>query len=216
MTIPSAPELVPAWVEGWTVARRTPAATATPWGLHVRVGAPGHEARHVLPESDEALLRALSAAETAPEVWIKAFVEPERVAAGLGSDWTGSYNGELMATRLRRSTIAVPDGYRVESEYADAVTQLRVLAADGSVAAKGRVAVTGGNAVVDGITTEPEHQRRGLGSVVMRTLANTALDAGAELGVLGASFEGRALYLTLGWEVCAPLSSYVRRVEAAA
>ena len=84
MAIPSAPELVPAWVEGWTVARRTPAATATPWGLHVRVGAPGHEARHVLPETDEALLRALSAAETAPEVWIKALLQDRLPAQTYG------------------------------------------------------------------------------------------------------------------------------------
>jgi len=52
--------------------------------------------------------------------------------------------------------------------------------------------------------------------VVMRTLANTAVDAGAELGVLGASFEGRALYLTLGWEVRAPLNSYVREPQPSA
>ncbi|WP_034091413.1 GNAT family N-acetyltransferase [Streptacidiphilus albus] len=216
MPIPSVPELVHAWVDGWTVSRGTDGPVTTPWGLRVEVGEPGHQARHVLPEADEALLRALSAAETAPEVWIKTFVEPERVAAGLGSGWNGSHNGELMATRLRRSAVAVPDGYRVESEYVDAVTQLRVLAEDGSVAAKGRVAVTGGSAVVDRISTDPEHRRRGLGSVVMRTLANTAVDAGAELGVLGASFEGRALYLTLGWEVRAPLNSYVREPQPAA
>ena len=216
MPIPSVPELVHAWVGGWTVSRGTPGPTDTPWGLHVQVGLPGHQARHVLPEADEALLRTLSTAESAPEVWIKAFVEPESVAAGLGSGWSGGHNGELMATRLRRSTAAVPAGYRLETEYVDACTQLRVLAEDGSPAAKGRLAVTGGSAVFDQIVTEPEHQRRGLGSTVMRTLANTAVDAGAELGILGASFEGRALYLTLGWEVCAPLNSYVRKAEAAA
>ena len=215
MPIPSVPELVRTWVDGWTVSRGTPGPVATEWGLRVEVGLPGHLARHVLPEADEALLRKLSAAEATPEVWIKSFIEPESVAAALGSGWSGSYNGELMATQLRRSTVTVPDGYRVESEYVDAVTQLRVLAADGSTAAKGRLAVTAGSAVVDQIITEPEHQRRGLGSTVMRTLANTALDTGAELGVLGASFEGRALYLTLGWEVRAPLNSYVREPQPA-
>ena len=59
------------------------------------------------------------------------------------------------------------------------------------------------------IETEPEHQRRGLGSAVMATLANTATDLGATTGILGATVQGRALYEALGWQVVEPLSGFV-------
>jgi ribosomal protein S18 acetylase RimI-like enzyme len=88
---------------------------------------------------------------------------------------------------------------------------VRVCSADGAVAARGQIAVTGSSAVVDQVETDPAHQRRGLGSLVMRTLANDAVARGASTGVLGASSEGRALYEALGWQVHAPLAGFVYR-----
>jgi hypothetical protein len=47
--------------------------------------------------------------------------------------------------------------------------------------------------------------------VVLRTLANVSLDAGAQTGILGATTQGRALYETLGWKSHAPLSGFIHR-----
>ena len=69
--------------------------------------------------------------------------------------------------------------------------------------------------MVDQVSTEPAHQRRGLGTVVMRALANAALEAGSSTGILGATNQGRALYETLGWKVHAPLAGFVYRKSAA-
>jgi hypothetical protein len=41
----------------------------------------------------------------------------------------------------------------------------------------------------------------------MRTLTRAALEEGAEVGVLGGTPDGRALYESLGWTVAAPLTS---------
>jgi predicted GNAT family acetyltransferase len=68
------------------------------------------------------------------------------------------------------------------------------------------MALVGEVSVVDMVETGTAHQRRGLGSVGMRTLADLALDRGAVTGILGASDEGRALYESLGWKRHAPLT----------
>jgi GNAT superfamily N-acetyltransferase len=119
-----------------------------------------------------------------------------------------------MATELSTSDVRAPDGYALTVETRDRVTFVRVLSADGAVAARGQIAPTGECAVVDMVETDPAHQRRGLGSLVMRTLANEALARGASTGVLGASIEGRALYEALGWQVHAPLAGFVYRATA--
>lgn len=53
-----------------------------------------------------------------------------------------------------------------------------VAAPDGSLAARGQITPTGGTAVVDQVETAPEHRRKGLGSLVMRTLQNAAVRQG--------------------------------------
>jgi GNAT superfamily N-acetyltransferase len=66
------------------------------------------------------------------------------------------------------------------------------------VAASGRMAVAGTDAVADRVETDPAYRRRGLGRAVMDALVAGAVEMGATRGVLGASSDGRALYRTLG------------------
>jgi predicted GNAT family acetyltransferase len=107
--------------------------------------------------------------------------------------------------------VAVPEGYSVGIVARDGVVRVSVSAADGTVAAKGQVGVAGEAAIVDQVSTEPAHQRRGLGTVVLRTLANEALEAGSSTGILGATVEGRALYEYLGWKAYTPLTGFIFR-----
>jgi GNAT superfamily N-acetyltransferase len=207
-------ELARAWVAGWVVSREKPAPVEEAWGLRIDVGLPEQVVRHVLPEADEATVRKVAETVTTPRTWIKAFLPAEAMARWLGADWTPDSHGFLMATALRASAPRVPDGYTLTSETRNGVTRIRILAADGSLAARGQVAPTGRSAVVDQVVTDAGHRRRGLGSVVMRTLANTAAEQGATTGILGATVEGRALYETLGWRVHAPLTGFVYRAES--
>jgi GNAT superfamily N-acetyltransferase len=210
------PELARAWVAGWVVTRGTPGPVEVPWGLRVDVGLPGHLVRHVTPETLPETVRAAAgaAAETGPGTWIKGFEEPAVMArwlAGTGT-WEPDAPGWLMTTALRRAAASAPDGYRLVTETTPAgVTHARVLAGDGTPAAWGRIAVTGTTAVVDQVETAAGHRRRGLGTVVLRTLATTAAERGADTGILGATADGRALYETLGWRAHGPLTGFVRR-----
>ena len=71
------------------------------------------------------------------------------------------------------------------------------------VAASGRVFVVGDTAVFDKIVTEPDFQRRGLGSFIMKALAAQAFEHDVEDGLLLASLDGQKLYSHLGWtSVC--------------
>ncbi|PPH92935.1 hypothetical protein C5C82_03285 [Rathayibacter sp. AY1D5] len=89
-------------------------------------------------------------------------------------------------------------------EAADGVASVRLLV-DGVVAAQGTAAVHGTVAVLDRIETDARFRRRGLGRRVVDALTAWARSEGARSGLLVASTDGRALYLTLGWEVVAPV-----------
>lgn len=92
----------------------------------------------------------------------------------------------------------------------------RALAGDGSVVARGQVAATGETCVFAEIATEPDHQRRGLGSAVMTALTSAAMDLGAATGILCATVQGRALYEALGWQAAGPLSGFVCKLASPA
>lgn len=206
--------LAAAWVGGWTVSRGTSTARSTPWGLWVEVGAADQNARYVMLETREPIVRDLVSRVRTPATWLKVFEEPEAVEPWLGPQWTTADPGWLMAVDLVPARVAPPTDYRLGIERAGGVIRVAIRAADGSVAAKGQVGLNGATAVVDRVGTEPSHQRRGLGSIVLRTLANESLEAGAQTGILGATVEGRALYETLGWKTHAPLTGFVYRATA--
>lgn len=201
-------EAVRAWVRGWTVSRGAADPVPEPWGYTVDVGLPGHVMRHVLTDAGEAVVRKITENTTAPGVWLKTFVPPEALEPRLAPGWSLAGGlGFLMTATLRAEAPAEPaDGYRLRTWTRAGVTRVLVRTTDGALAARGQVAVTGPTAVVDQIESYPDHQRRGLGRVVMRTLTNAAADAGATGGVLGATPDGRALYETVGWREVAPLT----------
>ncbi|MFC8130763.1 GNAT family N-acetyltransferase [Streptomyces sp. NPDC057302] len=207
-------ELVETWVAGWAVSRRTPPPVQMPWGFYIAVAdRPAEVGRHVLPEVTEFLVRSAAETVTAPRTWMKMPVEPEVIEPWLSPGWVVAYEetGHLMVTDLMATEPAWPEGYTVCLETAGAVVYARVLDAAGGQAAQGQMALLGHAAVMDQVQTEDAHRRRGLGQLVMRTLADHALDKGAGLGVLGATDAGRALYETLGWKKHATMAECVYR-----
>lgn len=198
--------VVRAWVDGWVVSRGAAPPVEEPWGCTIDMGMAQHVTRHVFgttnDEVEEAAVRKVAGAVTGAGTWLKVFAAPSTVTPWLGEGWwVDPEPGYLMSVRLRshEAPAAVPDGYRLRTWSRGGVTRVMVAAPDGSLAARGQIAPTGATAVVDQIETSPDHRRRGLGTLVMRTLTHTALDQGAEVGVLGGTPDGRALYESLGW-----------------
>lgn len=194
-------DLVRTWAAGWAVSRRTPPPVKKPWGFSIEVvGNPDEVGRHVLPEAEESLVRSAAASVSVPRTWMKMPAEPEEIESWLPQGWVMEESGHLMAVDLMATDPVAPAGYTVTVETVGAVTYARVLDAAGEQAAQGQMASLGEAVVVDRVVTEEAHRRRGLGSFVMRTLADRALETGAVLGVLGATDAGHALYGALGWK----------------
>ncbi|GAA2400786.1 GNAT family N-acetyltransferase [Streptomyces coeruleofuscus] len=206
-------ETVQAWVDGWVVSRGAAPPVPEPWGCTIDVGMYGHVTRHVFgatgDDLDEATVRKVAGAVTGAGVWLKAFRDPSVVAGWLDDTWwIDPEPGYLMTVPLTQGDLPdVPDGYRLRSWSRGGVTRVMVAAPDGSLAARGQITPTGSTAVADQIETAPEHRRKGLGSLVMRTLQVTAVRQGARTGVLAGTPAGRGLYEALGWQVVAVLTS---------
>ncbi|WP_372351294.1 GNAT family N-acetyltransferase [Streptomyces sp. KL116D] len=207
-------DTVRTWVAGWAMSRRTPAPVELPWGFYIEVSDnPAEVGRHVLPETDEALVRSAVASVTVPRTWMKMPAEPDEVEPWLSPEWVVAWEetGHLMAKDLTHTRPVAPKGYTVTVEDVDGVVHVRVLDATGRPAANGQAAILGDAAVVDRVVTEEAHRRRGLGGFVMHTLADQAVDRGVAVGVLGATDAGRALYETLGWKKHSTLAECIYR-----
>ncbi|MDI2131586.1 GNAT family N-acetyltransferase [Yinghuangia seranimata] len=204
------------WVMGWTASRMAAPPVAEPWGYTVDVGLATQITRHVLVDLDEALVRKFTDGPTAPGTWLKTFVLPEVLEPWLTPGWVFDSEGFMMTTPLEHTPVSTPDGYRLRLWTRGEVTRLLIAGPDGGFAARGQVAIPspGAVAVFDQIETSPDHRRKGLGSLVMRTLGNAAVEAGTTDGVLGATTDGRALYEALGWTTRLPLTGVIRKDDA--
>ncbi|MBE8472584.1 GNAT family N-acetyltransferase [Streptomyces justiciae] len=207
-------ETVRAWVDGWVVSRGAAPPVVEPWGCTIDMGMEGHVTRHVLgavgDAVDEADVRKVAEAVTGAGVWLKVFRDPAVVSRWLDDGWwIDPEPGYLMTLPLTPDTadLRLPDGYRQRTWSRGGVVRTMIAGPDGSWAARGQLAPTGATAVADQIATSPAHRRRGLGTLVMRTLQRAALEQGAERCVLAGTPEGRALYESLGWTVSATLTS---------
>ncbi|WP_141724626.1 GNAT family N-acetyltransferase [Streptomyces niveus] len=192
-----------AWVVGWAVSRSASAPVVEPWGYRIDVGLPGHVLRHILPEPDEPSVRKLCETVTEPGAWLKLLAPPEVVAGWLTPGWTVPDDpGYMMFHALTRSVPpAPPRGYTVATEARDGVFHVRVTAPDGAPAARGQISAPGdgATAVVDQVETWEDHRRRGLGSLVMRTLETAAADAGATAGSCAAAARDQRAGDVLPW-----------------
>lgn len=200
-------ELVRMWIDGWIVSRGSSDPIEEPWGWTIDVGQPMQVARHVLPEPTEADVRKIVAATSAPGTWLKLFAEDHSVLPWVGQGWRQDRPGFLMAGHLEPERTEVPAGYTLTSWTRGGVSKVLVRTGDGHFAARGQIARVCDQAVVDQIETAAEHRRKGLGGLVMRTLQNTAYEAGARTGVLVGTPEGRGLYSSLGWTTYSPMAS---------
>lgn len=205
-------DLIVHWQRGWTVARALPAAEDVGGGLRSRCLQLGRDVEYVALDADEdpaslARLAELVAGEDAVTWLTVPTADPAAAASSLEAAGLVllKRTERMMTVDLRahpRSAPAAP--YRIVTE-ADSHHGSRVFTAtvrheSGEIGARGTMGLTGGYAVADRIETVPAHRRKGLASAVMGALARSAIEEGAEHGVLIASEDGQHLYATLGWQ----------------
>lgn len=202
-------QLVGKWIRGWALSREKPPPQAIAGGWRVDVNDPEQTTRYVFPYADETV-QQLTASISPRFTPIKICAAPPTVTPLLTPPWVIERTAPMMTKHVLASAdTAVRDGYSVVLTGANDILIAFALTADGDIAAGGRVALVEDIAVFDQISANQAHQRRGLGSAVMRALENAALGRGATRGMLVATDAGCALYLTLGWQVYAPYTTAI-------
>ncbi|NMO32781.1 GNAT family N-acetyltransferase [Streptomyces sp. GMY01] len=202
--------LIRRWLDGWTVARSLPEAEPVEPagdGLRSKCDQPGREVEVFALRADEepeSVARLATAVATARQVtWLTVpTLRPDTVEAVVGaaglelvqrSEW-------FMTTDLTEHPQHEPAApYEREVRTEGPVTVVSLHAPSGEVAARGTIAVVGGDAIADRIETDAAHRRRGLGRAVMSALAEAAVSQGARTGLLIASQDGQRLYSALDW-----------------
>ncbi|SRR6266540_846002 len=195
-------DLVRRWVEGWRLCRGLEPAIEYGDALHVVLGLPGRE-RELFALDDEPAIVDRLASRAAEDVWLTVTTQyGDEVARRLADAGLEPFAEQkmLMSIELRdHAQPATPSPYELDISQRGPLEYVRIVTADGEVAARGMAAIVGGDAVMHDIQTKPAHRRRGLGSVVMGALSRRALERGATAGLLMATTEGVYLYRTLGW-----------------
>ncbi|MDG4827522.1 GNAT family N-acetyltransferase [Asanoa sp. WMMD1127] len=201
--MPDLRDLVIRWLRGWRVARALPAAEEVDGGLRVRCMQPGRDVEYVA--LDPALLPRLADLVVGEDAvtWLTvATTDPAAVVAAVEAAGLVVLKSseQLMTADLDGRPPSVPAPYRLAVDVDDRVVTATVRDESGQVAARGTMGLAGRDAIADRIETAPAHRRKGLASVVMGALAASAVEQGADRGVLIASEEGQWLYASLGWQ----------------
>lgn len=208
-------DLVVRWQRGWAVARALPVAEDVGGALRVRCMQPGRDVEYValVAGEDPASLTRLAELVAGEDsvTWLTVpTTDPARAASALLAAGLVVLKDseQLMTADLRRHPQNMPAApYRlltqVDPRGDGSVVTATVRHESGEVGARGTMGLAGTDAVADRIETTPAHRRKGLASAVMGALANSAIEAGVEHGILVASEDGQRLYRTLGWQAVA-------------
>ncbi|MGW7538395.1 GNAT family N-acetyltransferase [Amycolatopsis sp. NPDC054798] len=198
-------DLIRRWQAGWGISRGFRPAEQARGGLHVLLGQPDRHREVVALSAEPDDLRGLAAevAAASRPTWLTVPTNrPESVEtivreAGLK---LRDEREALMTIPLQRHPPRqTPAPYQCTTATSGTVLETVLRHPDSGVAARGTMAVVGTDAIADRIETVPEHRRRGLGSVVMSSLAENAVAHGATTGILVATPDGQQLYSALGW-----------------
>ncbi|MEI8410821.1 MULTISPECIES: GNAT family N-acetyltransferase [unclassified Kribbella] len=194
-------ELLRRWVEGWRLCRGLGPVIEYDDALAVVLRLPGRE-RELFALTDEPAVVDRLAAGTVEDVWLTVTTQDgDGVARRLAEAGLAPFVEQkmLMSIELRDHPQPATSSYQLEVTSDGPLEYVRMLAADGTVAARGMMSIVDNDVVMHDIQTDPAHRRRGLGSVVMGALSRRAIERGAESGLLMATVEGVHLYRKLGW-----------------
>lgn len=198
------PALVRLFATGWCVTRGVAPPVVEGLALRIEVGLAEETRRYVFPAPPEGI-GAVAEGVTAPGVLLKAPLAEQDVRDLLPPHWHVEQTGTMMTlSALPVAMSAVAAVFTLDVADDGKMVTASIIAADGSLAASGKLAVVGDWALHDRIRVAEAHRRLGFGRAVMLALGAEGVRRGAARGLLAATVMGRALYQTLGWEDRAP------------
>jgi GNAT superfamily N-acetyltransferase len=195
------PELVHAWLAARSVARGLPPPVPDHGGFRVDTNLEQEAKRWVFPGIGPGLVDLLRSIDL-PRHVVKLCGTTEQLQSLLPAGWRMHPPASFMRSEGVSIAAALPTGYAIDTERRDAVIEVRILSAEGDLAASGYAAETQDAFIYDRIVTDPAHRRKGLGRAVMAALGRAKRRSTPEL--LVATQDGQALYSALGWRVVSP------------
>ncbi|MFI5696798.1 GNAT family N-acetyltransferase [Kribbella sp. NPDC051586] len=194
-------DLVRRWLEGWRLCRGLEPVIEYGDAYAVVLRLPGRE-RELFARSDDAAAVDRLAAGLSADTWLTVTTQDgNEIARLLEAAGVRPFEEQktLMSIDLHNHPTPQVGTSAVEELESDGPLEYVRVLIDGTIAARGMVAIVGTDAVMHDIHTDPDFRRRGLGSVVMGALTRRALERGATMGLLMATTDGFHLYRKLGW-----------------
>ena len=204
------PYIVEKWLKGWSLSRGLPLPVKNGSGFRVDVGWPEQKARYVFPGFTNEFID-LANTITEPWVFLKVCAPADLIKNRIPSQWVIQPPGFMMTcfTTMSSPKSALTDEYILEVKNEVPVSIAKVLTANGDIAATGRLVFADDFVIYDRIETDALHRRKGLATIILKTLEGIAVSRGKTKAVLVATEAGKALYETLGWTLYAPYTSVV-------
>lgn len=203
-------DILEKWLNAWSLSRKLPLPTKFKSGYKVEVGYEKQKARYVFAELNGDFIQ-LSETISEPWIFLKVCTAYEEVIKIISEKWVIQPQGYMMSciSPMHIPNKSMPDGYKIELENDNSTTVVRILTEDGELASIGHLVIVGELAVYDRISTEENHKRKGLATLLIKELEKIAVSKNVRNNFLVATEEGRLLYQTLGWEVCSLYTSVV-------
>lgn len=198
------PALIARWADAWAISRGAAMPVPRDGGLYIHVGTEEQVGRYIFAERDPDAIRPLALSIQQPLLYLKVCAPADAVAPLLPPGWEIAPPGYMMTAPLsamldRAAPVAPTFALKVDQQ--DGIVIAHIYDAEGEEAARGRIVPMGDLVVFDRIRTAEAHQRRGLGSAIMRSLAVEADKRGIRDAMLCATPAGRELYTALGWSL---------------
>ena len=202
--------IIESWLKGWSLSREVPLPVEFKSGFKVDVGDEKQKIRYVFPKLNDDFIE-LSDAIDEPWVFLKVCASVDEINRNIPEKWTIEPQGFLMTCfrSMDFLDVSLHQDYHLEFEHYHSTFVVKIVTQSGELASTGRVALIDDFAVYDRIVTESHHQRKGLGTFLMKELEKISLSKGISKKVLVATEEGKLLYQSLGWELYSLYTSIV-------
>lgn len=198
------------WLKAWTLSRELPLPIKYKSGYMINVGYENQKKRYIFTEPNDDYIQ-LSKSIDEPSIYLKVCASSDKLKGILSKKWTIEPQGYMMSCFkiMNFPDHNLSDDYKLEFDTYNSTFVVRIVTKKGELASIGRVVLVDDFAIYDRISTEKNHRRKGLGTVLMKELEKIALANNAPNNFLVATEEGKSLYLSLGWEIYSLYSSAV-------
>lgn len=203
-------DLIEKWLKGWSLSRELPFPVQFESGFKVDVGIEKQKMRYVFPEFNADFIQLAKSIDE-PWIWLKVCASPNEIIPNIPEKWIVQPQGYMMSCfhPMNFKHISLPEGYQLDFDSYNSTFVVKIVADTGELASIGRVVLVDDLAVYDRISTESNHRRKGLATILIKELEKLALSKGIYKNFLVATEEGKTLYQSLGWELYCLYTSVV-------